>query len=165
MELQENFKAHEINEKIFNGKLMEIRGRSLVETRGRGRTTVQVRADEKLGEALMASATCHQSQGSMTPYPGTPKIVNETLPRKISPEKPMAKPSAKPEIKIDPKEETKENDNQSVKAMSVSSKVSSSVAVVDSSEVQAARELLEKVSKGEVLPIKSELEEKDKEAE
>ena len=77
----------------------------------------------------------------------------------------MAKPSAKPEIKIDPKEETKENDNQSVKAMSVSSKVSSSVAVVDSSEVQAARELLEKVSKGEVLPIKSEPEEKDKEAE
>ena len=48
---------------------------------------------------------------------------------------------------------------------SASSKVSSSVAVVDSSEVQAARELLEKVSKGEVLPIKSEPEEKDKEAE
>ena len=43
--------------------------------------------------------------------------------------------------------------------------MSSSVAVVDSSEVQAARELLEKVSKGEVLPIKSEPEEKDKEAE
>ena len=165
MELQENFKAHEINEKIFNGKLMEIRGRSLVETRGRGRTTAQVRADEKLGEALMASATCHQGQGSMIPYPGAQEIVNKTSPRKRSPEKPMAKPSAKPEIKTDPKEEAKENDNQSVKAMSVSSKVSSSVAMVDSSEVQAARELLEKVSKGEVLPIKSEPEEKDKEAE
>ena len=160
MELQETFKAHEINEKIFNGKLMEIRGRSLVETRGRGRTTVQVRADEKLGEALMASSTCHQSQGPMTPYPGSQEMKHSTSPRKRSPEKPSAKPSVKPEIKTNlAKEEIKENDLQSVKAMSVSSKVSSSVAAVDSSEVQAARELLEKVSKGEVLPVKAEPEE------
>ena len=162
MELQETFKAHEINEKIFNGKLMEIRGRSLVETRGRGRTTVQVRADEKLGEALMASSTCHQSQGPMTPYPGSKEMHLTTSPRKRSPEKPSAKPWAKPEIKTDlTKEEIKENDLQSAKAMSVSSKVSSSVAVV----VQAARELLEKVSKGEILPIKTEPEEKAQEAE
>ena len=161
MELQETFKAHEINEKIFNGKLMEIRGRSLVETR-QGASNGAGPADEKLGEALMASSTCHQSQGPMTPYPGSKEMNLTTSPRKRSPEK----PSAKPEIKTDlTKEEIKENDLQSVKAMSVSSKVSSSVAVVDSSEVQAARELLEKVSKGEILPIKTEPEEKAQEAE
>ena len=106
----------------------------------------------------MASSTCHQSQGPMTPYPGSKEMNLTTSPRKRSPEK----PSAKPEIKTDlTKEEIKENDLQSVKAMSVSSKVSSSVAVV----VQAARELLEKVSKGEILPIKTEPEEKAQEAE
>ena len=57
LELAQIYDVDQMNEKIFNGKLMELRGRRLVETRGRGRTTVQVRADEKLGEALMAS-TC-----------------------------------------------------------------------------------------------------------
>ena len=59
MELQLVYDADQMNEKIFNGKLMELRGRQLVQKGGRGRTTVQVRADEKLAEAMMAS-TCEK---------------------------------------------------------------------------------------------------------
>eukprot|EP00435_Cladocopium_sp_Y103_P029947 s1363_g7.t1 len=52
-ELQNDFDARQMTEKIFNGKLMEIKGRNLVNSGGRGRMTVQVRADERLGRWMM----------------------------------------------------------------------------------------------------------------
>ena len=61
-----------MTEKVFNGKLMELRGRTLVETGGQGRTSVQVRADEKLAEALMASQECQEPLRQERKKPGYP---------------------------------------------------------------------------------------------
>ena len=58
-ELRPDFTPSEMMEKIF-----EIRGRILVRSGGQGRTAVQVRADEKLGEALMACAETRKSSPS-----------------------------------------------------------------------------------------------------
>ena len=91
MELQEIYQAKEMNEKIFNGKLMELKGRSLVENGGHGRTTVQVRADEKLGEALMRSSSCGTTRTSEKGY-GTP------LPKSTSPVKPTSKTEPKKKV-------------------------------------------------------------------
>lgn len=52
-QLQNDFDARHMTEKIFNGKLMEIKGRKLVMSGGRGRMTVQMRADERLGRWMM----------------------------------------------------------------------------------------------------------------
>ena len=52
-ELQRDFEARQMTEKIFNGKLMEVKGRNLVMSGGRGRMSVQVRADERLGRWMM----------------------------------------------------------------------------------------------------------------
>ena len=54
LELQNDFEPRQMTEKIFNGKLMEIKGRHLVMSGGRGRMSVQVRADERLGRWMMA---------------------------------------------------------------------------------------------------------------
>ena len=43
LELKEQHAPMNMNEKIFNGKLMEIRGRGLVQTGGAGRTTVEIK--------------------------------------------------------------------------------------------------------------------------
>eukprot|EP00435_Cladocopium_sp_Y103_P016634 s3724_g4.t1 len=51
-ELQVLFNAEEVTEKIFQGKLMEIKGRNLVAT-GRGTMAVNVRADERMGKWMM----------------------------------------------------------------------------------------------------------------
>ena len=48
------FAPTDMNEKIFQGKLMEVKGRELVNSHGAGRTTVQVRADERLGQLMMS---------------------------------------------------------------------------------------------------------------
>lgn len=52
-ELRVEFAPTQMNEKIFQGKLMEVKGREMVNTHGAGRSTVQVRADERLGQAMM----------------------------------------------------------------------------------------------------------------
>ena len=52
-ELRVEFAPTDMNEKIFQGKLMEVKGRELVNSHGAGRTTVQVRADERLGQLMM----------------------------------------------------------------------------------------------------------------
>ena len=89
-ELREQFTAMEMNEKIFNGKLMELRGRTLVESGGYGRTTVQVRADEKLGEALMSSSAC----GTTRTPKKSPKRTTSPAPRSPSPIRPTSKGQA-----------------------------------------------------------------------
>ena len=53
-ELRVEFAPTDMNEKIFQGKLMEVKGRELVNSHGAGRTTVQVRADERLGQLMMS---------------------------------------------------------------------------------------------------------------
>ena len=57
-----------MNEKIFNGKLMEVRGRGLVQSGGAGRTTVEIKANEKLGKWLMGAqaSTAETPPGAMT---------------------------------------------------------------------------------------------------
>ena len=133
-ELMESFQAHEITEKIFNGKLLEIRGRTVVETRGRGRTTVQVRANEALGEALMAGASCSPAKETvkMTAYP---KAVS---PLRQSPPKPSTK--AEPEARHVKKEEA--GPQRAASPMSVSSRVSSSVAIINEAEFEQVKKEL-----------------------
>ena len=48
-ELRQNFAASEMNEKIFAGKLLELRGRTLVANRGQGTTQVDVKANQNPG--------------------------------------------------------------------------------------------------------------------
>lgn len=96
-ELKSLFAAPEMTEKIFNGKLMEIRGRTLVQSGGHSRTTVQVRADEKLGEAMMANASCSGSYPTASPL----KPSKETKGRSLSPvPKTPAKKPMTPEEEI-----------------------------------------------------------------
>ena len=139
-ELMESFQAHEVTEKIFNGKLLEIRGRTVVETRGRGRTTVQVRANEALGEALMAGASCSPAKETVktTAYP---KAVS---PLRQSPPKPSTK--TEPEALQMKKEEA--GPQRAASPMSVSSRVSSSAVIVNEAEFeQVKKELREAKAK------------------
>lgn len=53
IELAQQASKANMNEKIFNGKPMEIRGRGLGQTGGAGRSTVMVKADKRLGKILM----------------------------------------------------------------------------------------------------------------
>ena len=66
-ELRMSFAPSEMNEKIFAGKLLELRGRTLVASRGHGTTQVHVKANENRGKALLAetsiSAASPQAQG------------------------------------------------------------------------------------------------------
>ena len=78
-ELKEEFTSMTVTEKIFNGKLMELRGRAMMKS-GTVRSTVQVRANEKLGEALMAGASCSGStvkKTETTRSPSPPKAKNK----------------------------------------------------------------------------------------
>ena len=76
-ELKAQYAPANMNQKIFNGKLMELRGRGLVQTGGAGRTTVQVRADEPLGKYLMAGYNMDdRGMGSTT----TPSTTTQTQP-------------------------------------------------------------------------------------
>ena len=124
-----------------------------METRGRGRTTVQVRANETLGEALMAGASCTQTTESpkKTPYPKAVSPVRQSPP----------KPSTKAE---------KENDltvksegiptRRSGSPMSVSSRTSSVVVVANEAEIELMKkELQEAKAKIEELVVKKEKEE------
>lgn len=154
LELQEAFQAHEITEKIFNGKLLEIRGRTLVETRGRGRTTVQVRANETLGEALMAGTSCTQTTESpkKTPYP---KAIS---PVRQSPPKPSTKAEKEADLMV--KSEGIIPTRRSGSPMSVSSRTSSVVVVANEAEIeQMKKELQEAKAKIEELVVKKEKEE------
>ena len=54
-ELKMVYSVDNMNEKIFTGKLMEIRGRGLVQTGGAGRTTLDIKANEKMGKWLMGA--------------------------------------------------------------------------------------------------------------
>ena len=93
-ELKSLFAAPEMTEKIFNGKLMEIRGRTLVQSGGH---SVHVRADEKLGEAMMANASCSGSYPTASPL----KPSKETKGRSLSPApKTPAKKPMTPEEEI-----------------------------------------------------------------
>ena len=100
-EVRPDFKPSEMTEKIFNRKLMEIRGRILVHRGGQGRTNVQVRADEKLGEALMASTACGETRKT-SPTRKSKEDSEPVTPKKVrSPSKEKEKPqdnSVKKEI-------------------------------------------------------------------
>ena len=72
LELKEQYAPMNMNEKIFNGKLMEIRGRGLVQTGGAGRTTVEIKANEPLGKYLM--------EGYNTVEPGMASTTTPTMP-------------------------------------------------------------------------------------
>ena len=74
-ELQQEFNASEVTEKIFQGKLMEIKGRNLVAT-GRGTMAVNVRADERMGRWMLGEEeepTCGYQRQMATPKKAAPE--------------------------------------------------------------------------------------------
>ena len=87
LELQNDFEPRQMTEKIFNGKLMEIKGRHLVMSGGRGRMSVQVRADERLGRWMMGE-TEEEEKTVTKPKPMTKAKAKAALtppPREFSP--------------------------------------------------------------------------------
>ena len=56
-ELQQIYQPTEMNEKIFQGKVLEIKGRSLVMSRGQGSLQVHIRADQPRGRDLLGETT------------------------------------------------------------------------------------------------------------
>lgn len=84
-ELKELYTSTTVTEKVFNGKLMELRGRALVETGGRGRTTVQVRVDERLGEAMMASTACENRETTVLEAPRRSSPLRTSQSQRASP--------------------------------------------------------------------------------
>ena len=87
LELQNDFEPRQMTEKIFNGKLMEIKGRHLVMSGGRGRMSVQVRADERLGRWMMGE-TEEEEKTVTKPKPMTKakaKATSTPPPREFSP--------------------------------------------------------------------------------
>lgn len=92
MELAQQRAKANMNEKIFNGKLMEIRGRGLVHSGRAGRTTVMVKADERLGKLLM--------EGTGTTEPGTASTTMPTMPTMPTvPETTDVQPEFNPELR------------------------------------------------------------------
>ena len=71
------FAPTDMNEKIFQGKLMEVKGRELVNSHGAGRTTVQVRADERLGQLMMDEPP--KTKGAKAKSAATPPIPEEHI--------------------------------------------------------------------------------------
>ena len=55
-ELSAMYDASQMNDKIFTGKLMEIKGRQLVAT-GVGSTEMSIRADSRIGRAILSAET------------------------------------------------------------------------------------------------------------
>ena len=124
MELAQQYAKANMNEKIFNGKLMEIRGRGLVHSGGAGRTTVMVKADERLGKTLMAgtgttepgmaSTTMPTMPGTTatpttpTTVPETPEVQPEFQPEPRTPVTTKAKPKAPPAALLRVKKELME---------------------------------------------------------
>lgn len=56
-ELQQIYQPTEMNEKIFQGKVLEIKGRSLVMSRGQGSLQAHIRADQPRGRDLLGETT------------------------------------------------------------------------------------------------------------
>ena len=81
-ELQQEFHPAEMTERIFNAKLMEVKGRTLVANRGRGRMAVQVRANEELGQ-LMIGETVETKPVEYKPMTPVPKAKIQPGPKKI----------------------------------------------------------------------------------
>ena len=109
-ELQLVYQANEMNEKIFQGKVMEIKGRQLVMTRGQGSVRTDIRVDEPRGEALLeATVTAATTPGRRsitrstttpttrrsptTPAPETPRVT-----RSVSPSPSLARSTTSPAV-------------------------------------------------------------------
>ena len=93
-ELKEEFTSMTVTEKIFNGKLMELRGRAMMKS-GTVRTTVQVRANKKLGEALMAGASCSGSTVKKPETAGSPSPPKAKNKEKVTPKTTPVKEDAR----------------------------------------------------------------------
>jgi len=119
-ELQQVYQPVEMNEKIFMGKVMEIKGRSLVMQRGQGSLQVEIRADQPrgrnlLGEAATTTGYPRRSQSTTTPTtpthaPPTPTRSTRAT-RSVSPTPsfapseaavPVVNPMAKAKVKAAP---------------------------------------------------------------
>ena len=101
-ELQQIYQPAEMNEKIFMGKVMEIKGRSLVLSRGHGSLQVQIRADQPRGRDLLGETTSRttttgyaaRTPSTRTPPSALPTPTRST--RSVSPAPSFAPSAASP---------------------------------------------------------------------
>jgi len=80
-ELQAIYNEDQVNEKVVQGKIMEVQGRSLVTT-GQGSTSTHVKMSQKLGKLLMAP----KSRAAPTRSLSEPPIATAAAEDPVSPE-------------------------------------------------------------------------------
>lgn len=122
MELEQQYPAAEMNDKILMGKILEVKGRRVVASRGQESTQVEIRANSRRGQDLIQS-TMPMGPTTMpaTTPPTTTTAPTTPLPemeahwtrrsRSVSPSPslmrpenlvPAAKPKALPKAKSEP---------------------------------------------------------------
>lgn len=80
VELQREFTSAEMTDKIFQGKIMEVKGREIVATRGQAARETEIRANTRQGQAIVEN----QTMGYVTPKSkpkSKPKAAPTTLRR------------------------------------------------------------------------------------
>ena len=107
-ELEVVYTKDNMNEKIFAGKLLELKGRQLQVTQGNASLRVDIRADERRGRLLMGQTqhtTGYTTTGTRTPAPATPSRTTRSVsptPSFAPPEStiPPVDPAAKAKAKV-----------------------------------------------------------------
>ena len=102
-ELSQIYSVAEMNHKIFMGKLLEIKGRVMVQSNGATTPNVEVKAKSRQGQALLTAS-------STTPgtSPGTASTGNPTstpAPKAAAQAKPKARAAAAPPVVVNVEEE------------------------------------------------------------
>ena len=80
MELHAIYAPDEMNEKIFNGKVMELKGRQLVANRGQGSQQIPIRACDRTGQRILG-----REAPSSTTTPPPPRSTRSTSPAPATP--------------------------------------------------------------------------------
>ena len=115
-ELAQIYSATEMNEKIMLGKIMEIKGRQLLHTRGQCSAKLEIKANDRRGKELLEQTTGGYTTGPAnttgtaavetptqvppTPPPGTPRTTRSLSP---TPSIRSVEPAAEAKAKATPK--------------------------------------------------------------
>lgn len=95
-ELRQEFTAAEMTEKIFHGKIMEVKGREIVATRGQAVRETEIRANTGQGRAVVENQTMGYVAPKPKPKPKALHPTTRTRPttRTVSPTPSTATPGA-----------------------------------------------------------------------
>lgn len=123
-ELEAIYSRDNMNEKIFAGKLLELKGRQLQVTQGNASLRMDIRADERRGKLLLEQ-TQHTmgptTTGTRTPAPTTPTRTTRSVSPtpSFAPEQtiPPVDPAAKAKMKSKPRAKSEPPLEQSVETL------------------------------------------------